>query len=240
MDPADIPAGELAARLRRLELPVIGYLSGEKLFLDMRTIGKRTPVYCRGIPGRRDPSEGGAVMHNVIIGTAGLLIMGKTTLIRALTGRDTDRLEEEKKEGSPLISGLPGWTCRTADAPGSLMFPGMRDIIHNMAAGVAGMDLVLLVIAADEGVMPQTREHMDILSLLGVEHYIIVLNKCDLVDGEWLDMVESEIREEMQETALKDAPVVRVSASDGSGGFSHYNTKEEVDSAIKAIKELTE
>ena len=156
-------------------------------------------------------------MHNVIIGTAGHIDHGKTTLIRALTGRDTDRLEEEKRRGITIDLGFTWFDLPDGGRAGIIDVPGHERFIHNMAAGVAGMDLVLLVIAADEGVMPQTREHMDILSLLGVEHYIIVLNKCDLVDGEWLDMVESEIREEMQETALKDAPVVRVSASDGSG-----------------------
>ena len=156
-------------------------------------------------------------MHNVIIGTAGHIDHGKTTLIRALTGRDTDRLEEEKRRGITIDLGFTWFDLPDGGRAGIIDVPGHERFIHNMAAGVAGMDLVLLVIAADEGVMPQTREHMDILSLLGVEHYIIVLNKCDLVDGEWLDMVKSEIREEMQETALKDAPVVRVSASDGSG-----------------------
>ena len=156
-------------------------------------------------------------MHNVIIGTAGHIDHGKTALIRALTGRDTDRLEEEKKRGITIDLGFTWFDLPDGGRAGIIDVPGHERFIHNMAAGVPGMDMVLLVIAADEGIMPQTREHIDILSLLGVEHYIIALNKCDLVDREWLDMVESEIREETKESALKDAPVVRVSAADGSG-----------------------
>lgn len=156
-------------------------------------------------------------MHNVIIGTAGHIDHGKTALIRALTGRDTDRLKEEKKRGITIDLGFTWFDLPDGGRAGIIDVPGHERFIHNMAAGVPGMDMVLLVIAADEGIMPQTREHMDILSFLGIEHYIIALNKCDLVDGEWLDMVENEIREEIKESALKDAPVIRVSASDGSG-----------------------
>ena len=95
--------------------------------------------------------------------------------------------------------------------------PGHEKFINNMVAGVVGMDLVLLVIAADEGIMPQTREHMDILSLLGIEKSIIVLNKCDLVDEEWLELVEEEVREELAGTFLEHAPVVKYQRLQGKG-----------------------
>lgn len=97
------------------------------------------------------------------------------------------------------------------------MYRAHEKFINNMVAGVVGMDLVLLVIAADEGIMPQTREHMDILNLLGIEKSIIVLNKCDLVDEEWLEMMEEDIREELSGTFLEKAPLVKVSAATGAG-----------------------
>lgn len=133
-------------------------------------------------------------MSHVIIGTAGHIDHGKTALIRALTGRDTDRLEEEKRRGITIDLGFTWFDLPDGERAGIIDVPGHEKFIRNMTAGVAGMDLVLLVIAADEGIMPQTREHMDIMELLGVRRYLIVLNKCDLVDEEWLRMVEEEIR----------------------------------------------
>lgn len=156
-------------------------------------------------------------MKHVIIGTAGHIDHGKTTLIKALTGRNTDRWEEEQKRGITIDLGFTWFDLPGGDRAGIIDVPGHEKFINNMVAGVVGMDLVLLVIAADEGVMPQTREHMDILGLLGVEKSIVVLNKCDLVDEEWLELVEEEIREELHGTFLADAPVVRVSAATGQG-----------------------
>ena len=156
-------------------------------------------------------------MRHVIIGTAGHIDHGKTALIRALTGRDTDRLKEEKKRGITIDLGFTWFDLPGGERAGIIDVPGHEKFIHNMAAGVAGMDLVLLVIAADEGIMPQTREHMDIMELLGVQRYIIVLNKCDLADEEWIGMVETEIRRETSGTILETAPLVRVSAATGSG-----------------------
>ena len=156
-------------------------------------------------------------MKNIIIGTAGHIDHGKTTLIKALTGRNTDRWEEEQKRGITIDLGFTWFDLPGGDRAGIIDVPGHEKFINNMAAGVVGMDLVMLVIAADEGVMPQTREHMDILGLLGIEKSIIVLNKCDLVDGDWLELVEEEIREEMAGTFLEDAPLVRVSAVSGQG-----------------------
>ncbi len=156
-------------------------------------------------------------MKNIIIGTAGHIDHGKTTLIKALTGRNTDRWEEEQRRGITIDLGFTYFDLPDGDRAGIIDVPGHERFINNMVAGVVGMDLVLLVIAADEGIMPQTREHMDILGLLGIEKSIIVLNKCDLVDEEWLELVEEEIREELEGTFLEQAPVVKVSAATGQG-----------------------
>ncbi len=156
-------------------------------------------------------------MKNVIIGTAGHIDHGKTTLIKALTGRNTDRWEEEQKRGITIDLGFTWFDLPGGDRAGIIDVPGHERFINNMAAGVVGMDMVLLVIAADEGIMPQTREHMDILGLLGVEKSIIVLNKCDLVDEEWLELVEEEIREELEGTFLEGSPSVKISAASGQG-----------------------
>ena len=155
------------------------------------------------------------VMKNIIIGTAGHIDHGKTTLIKALTGRNTDRWEEEQRRGITIDLGFTYFDLPSGDRAGIIDVPGHERFINNMVAGVVGMDMVLLVIAADEGIMPQTREHMDILNLLGIEKSIIVLNKCDLVDGEWMELVEEEVKEELEGTFLEHAPVVKVSAATG-------------------------
>lgn len=156
-------------------------------------------------------------MKNIIIGTAGHIDHGKTTLIKALTGRNTDRWEEEQRRGITIDLGFTYFDLPGGDRAGIIDVPGHEKFINNMVAGVVGMDLVLLVIAADEGIMPQTREHVDILHLLGIEKSIIVLNKCDLVDEEWLELVEDEVREELEGTFLENAPVAKVSAATGEG-----------------------
>ena len=156
-------------------------------------------------------------MKNVIIGTAGHIDHGKTTLIKALTGRNTDRWEEEQRRGITIDLGFTYFDLPGGDRAGIIDVPGHEKFINNMVAGVVGMDLVLLVVAADEGIMPQTREHVDILSLLGLEKSIIVLNKCDLVDEEWMELVEEEVKEELEGTFLEKAPVVKVSAATGEG-----------------------
>ncbi|MXP74923.1 selenocysteine-specific translation elongation factor [Lachnospiraceae bacterium WCA-9-b2] len=156
-------------------------------------------------------------MKNIIVGTAGHIDHGKTTLIKALTGRNTDRWEEEQRRGITIDLGFTYFDLPCGDRVGIIDVPGHERFINNMVAGVVGMDLVLLVIAADEGIMPQTREHVDILNLLGIEKSIIVLNKCDLVDEEWLELVEEEIKEELEGTFLENSPAVRVSAATGEG-----------------------
>ena len=156
-------------------------------------------------------------MKNIIVGTAGHIDHGKTTLIKALTGRNTDRWEEEQRRGITIDLGFTYFDLKNGDRVGIIDVPGHEKFINNMVAGVVGMDLVLLVVAADEGIMPQTREHMDILGLLGIKKSILVINKCDLVDEEWLELVEEDIQEELEGTFLEGAPVVKVSAATGQG-----------------------
>lgn len=167
-------------------------------------------------------------MKHIIIGTAGHIDHGKTTLIKALTGRNTDRWEEEQRRGITIDLGFTYFDLPCGDRVGIIDVPGHERFINNMVAGVVGMDLVMLVVAADEGIMPQTREHMDILGLLGIEKSILVINKCDLVDEEWLELVEEEIKEELEGTFLEQAPVVKISAATGQGIPELISTIEEL------------
>ena len=134
-------------------------------------------------------------MKHLIIGTAGHVDHGKTALVRAMTGIDTDRLKEEKDRGISIELGFASLSLPGGRKAGIVDVPGHERFIKNMLAGAGGFDLVLLVIAADEGVMPQTREHLDIIQLLQVTKGIVVLTKIDLVDEEWLDLVEEEVQE---------------------------------------------
>ncbi len=177
-------------------------------------------------------------MKNIIVGTAGHIDHGKTTLIKALTGRNTDRWEEEQRRGITIDLGFTYFDLPGGDRVGIIDVPGHERFINNMVAGVVGMDLVLLVISADEGIMPQTKEHVDILSLLGIEKSIIVLNKCDLVDGEWLELVEEEVREELEGTFLEHAPVVKVSAATGEGLDGLISTIERMTSDEVVAKDI--
>ena len=152
-----------------------------------------------------------------IIGTAGHVDHGKTELIRALTGSDTDRLREEKERGISIDLGFAPFLLPDGSIAGVVDVPGHERFINNMLAGIGGIDLVLLVIDVQEGIMPQTREHLAILQLLQIEHGIVVLTKCDLVDEEWIDIVEEEVRDELAGSFLDSAPCCRVSAIDGSG-----------------------
>lgn len=183
-------------------------------------------------------------MKNIIIGTAGHIDHGKTTLIKALTGRNTDRWEEEQRRGITIDLGFTYFDLKNGDRVGIIDVPGHEKFINNMVAGVVGMDLVMLVVAADEGIMPQTREHMDILGLLGIEKSVLVLNKCDLVDEEWIELVEEEIKEELEGTFLEHAPVVKVSAATGDGlpelidTIEHLTRDEVVEKDITTIPRL--
>ncbi|MDF2677378.1 MAG: selB [Bacillota bacterium] len=163
-------------------------------------------------------------MKNVIIGTAGHIDHGKTTLIKALTGRDTDRWEEEKRRGITIDLGFTYFDLPDGNKAGIVDVPGHEKFIKNMVAGVIGMDLVLLVIAADEGIMPQTREHINILNILGIKKGIVVLTKCDLVDEEWLFLVKEDIKEELNGTFLQNAPIQEVSSITKYGFSDLINT----------------
>ncbi|MCY0901973.1 MAG: GTP-binding protein, partial [Firmicutes bacterium] len=129
----------------------------------------------------------------VIVGTAGHIDHGKTALVRALTGVETDRTKEEKDRGISIDIGFAPFVLPDGQRLGLVDVPGHERFIRNMLAGAGGVDLVLLVVDAREGVMPQTREHLAILELLGVTHGVIVLTKMDLVDAEWLDLVREEV-----------------------------------------------
>lgn len=152
-----------------------------------------------------------------VVGTAGHIDHGKTALVRRLTGVDTDRLPEEKKRGISIDLGFAPLVTPSGVRVGLVDVPGHERFVKNMLAGVGGVDLVLLVIAADESVMPQTREHMAIVKLLGVKRGVIVLTKRDLVDDDWATMVARDARELVQGSALADAPIVEFSAVTGAG-----------------------
>lgn len=156
-------------------------------------------------------------MH--VIGTAGHVDHGKSTLVEALTGINPDRLKEEKERAMTIDLGFAWMQMGEGEAEvGIIDVPGHRDFIENMLAGVGGIDLALLVIAADEGVMPQTREHLAILDLLQVSGGVVALTKVDLVDDpDWLELVTLDVLETLAGTALADAPVVQVSATTGQG-----------------------
>ena len=153
-----------------------------------------------------------------IIGTAGHVDHGKSTLIEAITGTHPDRLREEREREMSIVLGFDTFQLPDGKNISIVDVPGHRDFIENMLSGIGSIDACLFVIAADEGVMPQTKEHLDILDLLEVKKGVIALTKVDLVDdSEWLDLVEIEIQELVSSTALKEAPVIRVSAKEKTG-----------------------
>ena len=169
-------------------------------------------------------------MKHVIVGTAGHIDHGKTTLIKALTGRETDTLKEEKERGISINLGFTFFDLPSGKRAGIIDVPGHEKFIKNALAGVSSIDVVLLVIAADEGIMPQTKEHFEILQLLNVKKGIVVLTKTDLVDEEWLSMVKDEIREYFKGTFLEKAPIHSVSSK----------TREGIDDLINDIDKITE
>lgn len=156
-------------------------------------------------------------MREIILGTAGHVDHGKTSLIRALTGIETDRLKEEKERGITIELGFAFLDLPCGHRLGIVDVPGHEKFIRNMVAGAAGMDLVAFVIAADEGIMPQTIEHFEICQLLGVRDGLIILTKKDMVDQEWLDMVTEEVRDFFTGTFLETAPIVPVDSLSGKG-----------------------
>ena len=169
-------------------------------------------------------------MKNVILGTAGHIDHGKTTLIKALTGRETDNLKEEKQRGISINLGFTYFDLPSKKRVGIVDVPGHEKFIKNMLAGACGIDIVLLVVAADEGVMPQTVEHLDILNYLGVKKGIIVLTKCDLVDEDFISLVKDEVKEKTKGLFIENAPIVEVDSVSGRG----------LEELVKKIDEISE
>ena len=168
-------------------------------------------------------------MKNIIIGTAGHIDHGKTTLIKALTGRDTDTLAEEKKRGISINLGFTYFDLPSSKRAGIVDVPGHEKFIKNMLAGAAGIDIVLFVVSSDEGVMPQTIEHLDILSLLNIKKGIIVLTKSDTVDDEFKQLVKEDIREKTKGTFLDNVDIVEVDSISKNG----------IDELIKKIDSIS-
>src|SRR5215212_7619310 len=164
-----------------------------------------------------------------VLGTAGHVDHGKSTLVKALTGIDPDRLQEEKAREMTIDLGFAWLQLPSGREVSVIDVPGHERFIKNMLAGVGGVDAALLVIAADEGPMPQTEEHLAILDLLQVDRGIVVLTKRDLVDDDWLALVEEEVRERLAHTSLAQAPLVPVSAR---SGFGLDTLKREIDHVL--------
>jgi selenocysteine-specific elongation factor len=163
-----------------------------------------------------------------VVGTAGHVDHGKSTLITAITGTDPDRLREERERGMTIDLGFAWLTTSAGTEIGFVDVPGHQDFIRNMLAGVGSIDAVLLVIAADEGVRPQTREHLAILGLLGIERGVVALTKRDLIDDEWAELASAEVRSALAGTALAEAPLVEVSAVTRAGLAELLTALEEV------------
>ncbi len=166
-------------------------------------------------------------MKHVVIGTAGHIDHGKTSLVKALTGTDTDRLKEEKERGITIELGFAELTLDNVHA-GIVDVPGHERFVKNMLAGVGGIDLVMLIVAADEGIMPQTREHLSICRLLGIKTGLIVLTKTDLVEPEWVELVTDDILDFVKDTFLEEKPIVPVSAHTGDGLENLKNAVSEI------------
>ncbi len=175
-------------------------------------------------------------MKQIILGTAGHIDHGKTSLIKALTGIDTDRLKEEKLRGITIELGFAWLDLPGGQRVGIVDVPGHEKFVKNMVSGASGIDLVALIIAADEGAMPQTKEHLDICSLLNVKHGLVVLTKIDMVDEEWLEMVTDDVQGFLKGTFLDGAPLVPVSSLTGHGLPELLETLETL---CKAIPERT-
>ncbi len=156
-------------------------------------------------------------MKQIILGTAGHIDHGKTSLIKAITGIDTDRLKEEKLRGITIELGFASIDLPGGQHIGIVDVPGHEKFVKNMVAGATGIDIVVMVIAADEGIMPQTREHMEICTLLGIKHGLVALTKLDLVDEEWLELATDDVKEFTRKTFLEDAPVIPLSSATGQG-----------------------
>ena len=173
-------------------------------------------------------------MEYLVLGTAGHIDHGKTSLVKALTGTDTDRLKEEKERGITIDLGFAYMPLPSGTILSIIDVPGHERFIRNMVAGAAGIDMVLLVIAADDGVMPQTREHLEICSLLGIQHGLVAVTKADMVDDEWLKATIGDIKGFLNGSFLEGAPVVPVSSVTREGVQELISN---IDSIAKAIKQ---
>ncbi|PKN74251.1 MAG: selenocysteine-specific translation elongation factor, partial [Deltaproteobacteria bacterium HGW-Deltaproteobacteria-10] len=176
-------------------------------------------------------------MKHFVLGTAGHVDHGKTALIKALTGTDTDRLKEEKERGITIELGFASLSLPSGQTVGIVDVPGHEKFIKNMVSGAAGIDLVMLVIAADEGIMPQTKEHLHICSLLGITCGLVALTKIDMVETDWLELVKSEIAEFLCGSFLENAPVLPVSAIRQEGLADLIDA---IDAAVKKITAKTD
>lgn len=173
-------------------------------------------------------------MKHIVLGTAGHIDHGKTTLIKALTGVDCDRLKEEKERGITIELGFTSMNLPSGVSISIVDVPGHEKFVHHMVAGATGIDLVALVIAADEGIMPQTREHLDICQLLRVKKGLVALTKIDLVEKDWLELVKEEVKEFLQGTFLEDAAIIPLSSVTGEG-LSDF--VQEVDKLAQKVEE---
>ena len=174
-----------------------------------------------------------------VIGTAGHIDHGKSALVLALTGIDPDRLPEEKKRGMTIDLGFAWFSLSSGEMIGIVDVPGHKDFISNVIPGVGGIDAALIVIAADDGWMPQTEEHLQILNLFGIEHGIVALTKVDLIDDPyWLDLMEDDIRRRLEGTRLSDVPIVRVSARQGTNIAELKRGIEELVSKITPRRDI--
>lgn len=175
-------------------------------------------------------------MKNIIIGTSGHIDHGKSALVKALTGTDPDRFEEEKTRGITIDIGFAYYSWENRLNISFIDVPGHERFVHNMLAGVGGIQILILVVAADGGVMPQTREHLHICNLLKIEHGIVVITRCDLADEEMIELVEEEILELVQDTFMEKAPVVKTSAVKGDGLDELKNSIARVADSIPEAK----
>ncbi|MCG8565229.1 MAG: selenocysteine-specific translation elongation factor, partial [Desulfobacterales bacterium] len=176
-------------------------------------------------------------MENIILGTAGHIDHGKTSLVKALTGIETDRLKEEKERGITIELGFASLDLPDGTHLGIVDMPGHEKFVKNMVAGSSGIDVVVMVIAADEGVMPQTREHMEICNLMGIEHGMIALTKTDLVDEDLLELALDDIQDFVQDTFLEGKAVIPVSSATGQGLEEFTATLQSICNALPPRKQ---
>ena len=174
----------------------------------------------------------------IVIGTAGHIDHGKSAVVKRLTGTDPDRLPEEKKRGMTIDLGFAFYTSPAGDELAFVDVPGHERFVKNMIAGVGGIDAVMLVIAADDGWMPQSQEHFQIVRLLGIRHGLIVVNKIDLVEPDWLDLLQQDIKEKVSGSFLADAPIFRVSAQTGEGFEALKGYLDEISSSLAARRDI--